>query len=328
MPLLFSDTLRKGSTILCPCELDVFCLYKSFMKCPLKLFHAKHCHAAVWHPRLMESFLNIQKQKQLVLGRAMGQKREIHSVPPIICGGALPRLPAPTLAEGQSLSCSSDWEDAAGLGKPIARCTSPQLCACFATLQAGKWWKLVVVFCSYCGKHSRILCPDAPHKIPLQLYLSGQKAICFFYDFNSGRRWSCLHYLQGASPWPCSCPALLLWLERSLSSSRGTVHCGGDGRDMAHMAPLLRILSKPRFKSGVSATYRIKVLVVGKFSSIFLEVNTDVIAWLVSHPELPLHLLRAFLWLVRWVSGADIYTRGMNLSSLCSFSCLNQRVLP
>lgn len=166
MPLLFSDTLRKGSTILCPCELDVLCLYKSFMKCPLKLFHAKHCHAAVWHPRLMESFLNIQKQKQLVLGRAMGQKREIHSVPPIICGGALPRLPAPTLAEGQSLSCSSDWEDAAGLGKPIARCTSPQLCACFATLQAGKWWKLVVVFCSYCGKHSRILCPDAPLKSP------------------------------------------------------------------------------------------------------------------------------------------------------------------
>lgn len=143
MPLLFSDTLRKGSTILCLCELDMFCLYKSYLKCPLKLFHAKHCHAAVWHPRLMESFLNIQSQKQLVLGRAMGQKREIHSVPPIICGGALPRLPAPTLAEGQSLSCSSDWEDAAGLGKPIAHCTSPQLCACFATLQqgnGGNWW--------------------------------------------------------------------------------------------------------------------------------------------------------------------------------------------
>lgn len=64
---------------------------------------------------------------------------------------------------------------------------------------------------------------------------------------------------------------------------------------MAHIAPLLSKLSKLRFKSGVSATYRIKALVVGKSSSIFLEVNTDVIAWLVSHPELPLHLLRAFL---------------------------------
>lgn len=234
MPLLFSDTLRKGSTILCPCELDVFCLYKSFMKCPLKLFHAKHCHAAVWHPRLMESFLNIQKQKQLVLGRAMGQKREIHSVPPIICGGALPRLPAPTLAEGQSLSCSSDWEDAAGLGKPIARCTSPQLCACFATLQAGKWWKLVVVFCSYCGKHSRILCPDAPLKSPFHFSSIRQAKKQYADDFNSGRLWGCLHYLQGASPWPCSCPALLLWLERSFSSSRGTVEMAGTWQTLHH----------------------------------------------------------------------------------------------
>lgn len=226
MPLFFSDTLRKGSTILCPCELDVFCLYKSYLKCPLKLFHAKHCHAAVWHPRLMESFLNIQSQKQLVLGRAMGQKREIHSVPPIICGGALPRLPAPTLAEGQSLSCSSDWEDAAGLGKPIARCTSPQLCACFATLQqgnGGNWW--------WCFAHtvanSRILCPDAPLKSPFHFSSIRQAKKQYADDFNSGRLWGCLHYLQGASPWPCSCPALLLWLERSLSSSRGTVEMAG-----------------------------------------------------------------------------------------------------
>lgn len=64
--------------------------------------------------------------------------------------------------------------------------------------------------------------------------------------------------------------------------------------DMIHIAPILRILNKPRFKSGVRAICTIKVLVVGKSSSILLEVNTDTIAWLMPHPGLPLHLLRAF----------------------------------
>lgn len=186
MPL-FSDTLRKGSTILCLRELDVFCLYKSFPKCPLKLFHAKHCHAAVQHPRLLESFLNIQQQKQPVLGRALGQKRKIHSVPPIICGGALPRLPALTLAEGQSLSCSSDWKDAVGLGKPIARCTSPQLCACFATLQQGdgrnSWWCFAHTVANVAESFLQML----PTQFPFHFSSILQTKKRNVDDFNSGR---------------------------------------------------------------------------------------------------------------------------------------------
>lgn len=27
-------------------------------------------------------------------------------------------------------------------------------------------WKLILAYCSYCSKHSRILCPDCPRKIP------------------------------------------------------------------------------------------------------------------------------------------------------------------
>lgn len=128
-----------------------------------------------------------QEQKQLVLGRAMGQKREIHLVPPIICGGALPRLPALMLAGGQSLSCSSDWEDAAGLGKPIARCTSPQLCACFATLQQGNggnwWWCFAHTVANIAESFVQML----PTKFPFHFSSIRQAKKQYADDFNSGR---------------------------------------------------------------------------------------------------------------------------------------------
>lgn len=36
----------------------------------------------------------------------------------------------------------------------------------FCYSAAENQWKLILAYCSYCSKHSRILCPDCPRKIP------------------------------------------------------------------------------------------------------------------------------------------------------------------